>query len=151
MRHVIACLLVLAACGDDGAPAAADAAPRIPCADDPRTDAFALGMIKTGPAGLGVRIDAAEPAPPARFSNAWTVAVLDPAGAPAAGVAIAVQPFMPDHGHGTPVEVVVSELDGGRYRLEPLELWMPGLWEVRLELTGIEPTDRIVFRVCIEE
>jgi hypothetical protein len=40
--------------------------------------------------------------------------------------------FMPAHGHGTTEPVVVDAGDG--YRVEDLNLFMPGHWEITLEV-----------------
>jgi hypothetical protein len=58
---------------------------------------------------------------------------------------------MPDHGHGSPVEEQVEALGGGEYRITPLNLFMAGVWEVTLEMTGADDvTDEVVFTVCVD-
>jgi hypothetical protein len=76
-----------------------------------------------------------EPSPPSLGDNAWTVLVSDRNGQPARDVSIEVRPTMPAHGHGTPVAPrVVSGEARGEYRVFPLHLFMPGLWEIRFEI-----------------
>lgn len=74
---------------------------------------------------------------PAKGTNVWTVQIADAATkVPLDGLAIKVTPRMPDHpNHGT-LDVVVSPLDTGAYHVEPLYLWMAGLWNVKFESSG---------------
>jgi len=59
---------------------------------------------------------------------------------------LVVSAFMPEHGHGAPtVPGVTAEVEG--LVVGPLELWMPGRWEIRFDLDG----DRTVVPVCIAE
>lgn len=59
-------------------------------------------------------------------------------GAPATGLAIAVKPWMPAMGHGSPYDGDALEVSAGAYRIENVSFFMAGLWELRLTL---EPTD----------
>ncbi len=59
-------------------------------------------------------------------------------GAPAAGLALAIQSWMPAMGHGSPYDGTVLESGGGNYRAEEVSLFMAGTWELR---TTIEPGD----------
>jgi hypothetical protein len=60
----------------------------------------------------------------------------------------AAHPFMPAHGHGTSAPVVVA-VDGG-YRVEELNLFMPGRWEVTLDLTVDGFQDTAGFALDVE-
>src|SRR5690606_7101789 len=99
-----------------------------------------------------VSIVDANPAVPIRGDNAWTLGITDEAGAPVTDVSLRIEPRMPDHGHGTPVQAEVTPLGAeGHFLVEPLNLFMAGLWEVRFDLTdaqGVE--ERIVFAVCVD-
>jgi hypothetical protein len=122
------------------------------CASEERDDVYMLGMEKSGTA-LTVRFVDAMPAPPARYDNTWTIEVLDGAsGAPVDDATLEVEPFMPDHNHGTGIAVAVTELDApGQLELDPVNMYMPGLWEVRLHFTLADQTrDDITFSFCID-
>lgn len=122
------------------------------CAAETRDDEYRLGMEKVGTA-LTVRFVDALPAPPDRGDNSWTIEVLDAAtGTPRSDVALVVEPFMVDHNHGTPIECNVTPLDApGQLKLEPINLWMPGLWEVRLHFTLPDDTpEQINFSFCVD-
>ena len=58
--------------------------------------------------------------------------------------------FMPDHGHGTPVSVGVTETKSGEYELAPVNTFMPGLWQIHLELTRDAAPELFEFNVCVE-
>jgi hypothetical protein len=136
------------ACGDSGG-AAPDAA--YSCDIEDRDDTFAVGLEKVAGTGLRVQLLSAVPAPPARGDNTWQFRLLDAAAQPIAGASIEVTPFMPDHRHGSSIVAVVSEqAEVGVYEVTPINLWMPGLWEVTFDVTPAGgTTDEVVFRFCI--
>ncbi|MCG8558134.1 MAG: FixH family protein [Proteobacteria bacterium] len=114
-------------------------------------DTYVVGLEKQGNQ-LTVALVDALPAPPARWKNAWTIEVRDAAGMPVERAAITSTPFMPFHGHGTNKEAVITEMGGGRYQLDPVWLFMPGVWEVTLQITPAgEPADSVKYAFCIGE
>jgi hypothetical protein len=134
------------------------------CGDDPPTgedqgaacqgrgEAYQAGMSKPGVQGIvSVALTEAVPAPPNEGDNAWTVRVVDASGAPIEGAAVSVSTLMPDHGHGSPVQTVVTDEGGGDYRLDPVNLFMPGLWDVTI---AVQPPggeqDSVTFTFCVE-
>jgi hypothetical protein len=144
----LALLLGLASCGEAGEPQAGAAAE---CSGE--FDLFAVGLTKqAAPQRLSVEIAAAEPAPPTvRSDNAWRLRVTDEDGAAVTGAELFATPYMPEHQHGS-AEVIVSELAAGEYELAPIELIMPGVWEIPITVTppaGV--TSEAIFRFCIAE
>jgi hypothetical protein len=138
-------------CGDDGAQPDAG----YNCELETRDDEYTAGMEKTGAGGMTFRLVSSDPAPPSRYDNTWVIEILDDTGAPLDGATVEVTPFMPDHGHGTGIAAVVTEdpdVDG-RYLVEPVNLFMPGLWEITIEATPAGGTaadrDEAVFSFCI--
>jgi YtkA-like len=125
------------------------------CSSDVVTDDFSPGMMKVGDGGYSVSLLESVPAPPAEGDNAWTVRVLDPEGKTRDGLTIDVYPFMPDHGHGTAVQAVVTPTGSdGTYGIAPLDLFMSGVWVVRLKL--IDPAtsaelDVVRYAFCIKK
>lgn len=121
----------------------------VDCDEETRDEEFVAGMSKTGEGGMTFALVAADPAPPARNDNAWTL-MLSQDGTPIAGATIEVTPFMPDHNHGTPtVTQILPGLANGEYGLNPVNMFMPGLWEVTIQATKDDVTDEVVFRFCI--
>lgn len=150
---VMAMAVSLGGCGDDGHSGhGADAAP-VNCEIETRDDDYVAGLAKVGAGGLEFVLVESTPAPPSKGNNAWHLRVADDAGAPLPGLTVQVTPFMPDHGHGTPVAVEVTELaEPGEYQADPVNLWMPGLWEVTIDVEDPAGavTDSVIFRFCIE-
>jgi hypothetical protein len=145
-------VLALAACGggDDSGDGYDDEG-NYDCSMEDRADVFAVGLARPGEKGtVTVTLMASTPAPPSRGDNTWSIGLTDGAGAPITGAAVTVTPFMPDHRHGTGIKAKITEQGAGLYQATPVNLWMPGLWEITVAATpagGAE--DRAVFRFCI--
>jgi hypothetical protein len=132
------------------------------CAADPRSETYVVGFEKMGADGLiDVKLMSASPAPPARGNNTWQILLSSMSngvvGAPMPGMAanIVVTPYMPDHGHGTPIIVGVTDDGSGNYTLDPLNLWMPGMWQNTIQVTmgtGSDAvTDKVVYDFCLPD
>jgi len=139
--------------GGDAAPGAGGLTGDVSCSDDPRVDAYVAGITREGERGtLSFRLDASDPAPPAKGGNALEASVVDAEGNPVAGQ-LGIVLVMPDHGHGTQVEPVVSYDEATeRFTLAPVYLFMAGVWRVTLELRdeSSKIRDRASFYFCIE-
>ena len=152
MRIAFVVVAGLAACGSSGGntPDAAD-----DCTADTRQDVFHVGLDKHGAAGnMDFVLMSSVPAPPARGNNTWVIEINAMAngvvGSPMTGVDMAVTPFMPDHQHGTPIPVTVTAMPtAGQYQLDPVNLWMPGLWQTTIQAQSGSTTDMAVFSFCI--
>jgi len=121
----------------------------VDCATETRADTYVAGLEKQG-SQLIVSL-VSDPAPPTKGDNVWTLTVTDLDGNPMDGLSLDSQPFMPDHGHGTPNQE--SQSDGstvGEYVLSPINLWMPGYWEVTIAITGDSIDDSVMFKPCID-
>jgi hypothetical protein len=111
---------------------------------------FVLGKSKATPYGvLTVAIVAAEPAPPRVGSNAWTVLLSDVSGVAMTGADVTFTGWMPEHGHGLSSVPLARELDGGRYEIRPINLFMPQLWEFGVAVTHEEQRDIVRFSFCV--
>jgi hypothetical protein len=145
--------VLFASCGGgSGTPAAVDSN-LYDCTTETRAPPYSAGERFPSVSGAftGVLVQSV-PAPPARDSNSWTVQIVDGTGAPQDGLAMTATPNMPDHNHPVTVKPLVTPAnDGtGTYKLDPVYLFMPGYWEVKLSVqpaTG--PKDTIVLKVCI--
>lgn len=152
MRSPCSALFALAlpfagACSDD-TPSGDDEEP-VNCATEV-ADQYTVGLEKMGSV-FDVKLVSALPAPPSRGDNEWIVHIETLAGAaPVAGATIEVTPFMPKHQHGTPIDVKIEAQPGaGDYKLSPVNLWMPGVWETTIEMTSTSGTDQVVYKFCI--
>jgi len=128
----------------------------VSCTEDPRLDTYAGELDKPGELGvLSFRFSDLSPTPPAKGSNTFHVQVSDASGAIMQG-ALDVDLRMPDHGHGTSVEPVISfDAAVGQYTVSPLFLFMPGVWRIEFSaFSGTDDTspelDRVVLHFCVE-
>ena len=142
-----------AACGSGTMTPDADEA--LACINSGRGDTYVIGLEHAGKSGqLDFKLMSATPAPPGFNDNTWVVQVNAMAagvvGAPVTGATITVTPFMPDHQHGTPIRALVTEMAGGQYKLSPINLWMPGYWEITLDVQTASAHDTVVYKFCIQ-
>lgn len=146
-------LTLLGACTGGGTEPTVDAVNA--CMNETRADTFVVGIDKKGAAGnLDFQLMSGDPAPPARGDNTWVIQLSSMnagvVGGPIAGADLVVTPFMPDHGHGTPIKVnVTPAATSGQYQLSPINMWMPGYWETTVQATDGATTDSAVFKFCI--
>jgi hypothetical protein len=120
------------------------------CELEDRTDAFAVGLEKQGEYAV-MRLADAMPARPYRGDNVWLFDVTDLDGNPMEDMQLRVTTWMPDHGHGSNVDPVVSFAEDGQLRIDGLNLHMAGYWEITVGITmAEEQADEIVFAVCVE-
>jgi YtkA-like len=146
LRIFLAATLLLGACADD----APEEDPPVNCAKE-TADEFTVGLEKTGIV-LDVKLMSALPAPPIGGNNDWIIQITTVAGAaPVTDATIDVTPFMnrPQQ-HGTPVKVIVTPMPGaGEYKLSPVNLWMPGVWETTIDMSSPAGSDSVVYKFCI--
>jgi hypothetical protein len=104
----------------------------VSCDDDSRVDTYTAHLAKAGAAGLKFEIQSSDPAPPAKGGDTFVVKITDANGQAMTGD-LSADLYMPDHGHGTTVEPVITfDPATSTYTLTPLYLFMPGVWRVRL-------------------
>ena len=123
--------------------------------DSPQTYIAGLQVMGTSQKMSFSLLDAS-PAPPARGNNTWMVQInamtSGTVGAPVTDATITATPFMPDHGHGTPIVVGVTNNGGGQYQLTPVNLWMPGYWVTTLVVTSATAgTDTAQYKFCLPD
>ncbi len=134
MRVALLALVLLPACGgDDSSVDLPDAGYN--CALDDRDEEFLAGMEKTGAMGTTFRLVSSTPAPPEINDNVWQVELEDATGAPLAAATVKVISFMPDHNHISPAIAVITEDPAGTYELDPVNMFMPGVWEITVQAT----------------
>lgn len=105
-----------------------------------RAEALSAGMSVASEQGYGFELSQLDPQIPVQSDsppgNHWTVTVSDPSGAKVTGAALAVNSYMPDHGHSGPAAVGVESIEGsGSYDVTELVFPMPTLFSVSFVLT----------------
>lgn len=122
------------------------------CDQDNRKDVYAPGLSKQA-AAFTVRVLDATPAPPAKGTNAMTIQIVDPSGAPIDNATILVTPYMPDHAHGSALEPVVTPAGSeGKYAVTSLYYPMAGLWRITFSVTlpGASTAQDVAFQFCLD-
>lgn len=121
------------------------------------SDIYVDGLQKVGKDGsFKVDLLSADPTPPSKGQNSWTIRVTDAAGQPVNGATFAWidSPFMPCHNHGSSVQPVATAYgDGtsGTYAIAPLYFIMPGIWTTTFAITPPNgPDDSAVFQFYVE-
>jgi YtkA-like len=139
-----AAFLVLAACTSEP-----DPDEPVDCSKVTNADTFVVGIEKPGQV-FRFRLMAVEPAPPARYENTWTLALVDGAERPITDADIRVTPYMPKHDHVSAIHAVSTQIPGSAwYKVERVNFSMPGVWETTISATAGSETDSAMFRFCI--
>jgi hypothetical protein len=146
--------LALSACSSGSTAATTDAGvdAGLTCQDDPRAMTFATGVsIASSQSKFHLQITAAQPAPPSRDTNVWTVRLTDAAQTPVSGATITAKPWMPDHNHGASVPpTIAAGTASGDYDVQRIDFVMPGLWQVIFTIVVSDgTTDTATFAFCI--
>lgn len=126
MNRFIMPLLLLGALGCSSAPSQPPDASSFP--------AQPLATV-TGNAGKAQIALRSSPQPPAVGNDDVQLEITDPSGSPIDGLTVTVVPFMPAHGHGTS-ETTVTPKGGGKYLVTNVYLYMSGVWQLRITLSG---------------
>jgi hypothetical protein len=109
-------------------------------------DTYEDGIAKQGEV-FEVAIMTADPSPPDRGNNTWTLQVTRD-DAPANDLSVTVTPFMPAHNHGTtPADFTAEAMPDtdGMYTVGPFDLFMPGSWSLLVTVSDGESEDEVEF------
>lgn len=103
----------------------------VECSTKPNVDTYAAGLQKPGVAGqLVFELVSSAPAPPARGNNTFVVKVHSADGTALSGE-LTAKLDMPEHGHPTTIQPTITfDPDQSAYTLEPMYLFMVGLWRI---------------------
>jgi hypothetical protein len=144
-------IAALAACSGDDAHDHADAGVNCALVMEGQ-DTYTPGLAKVGANGYTGALMEATPAPPAKGDNVWRALITDPSQAPVDGLDVEVKTWMPLHNHGSPIRAESTPAGApGEYTLDPVNLFMPGIWEVTLQPTlGDTLLDEMLFTFCID-
>ena len=111
------------------------------------------GLTKEGDNGVvQVKYVSSVPAPPAEDDNSWRVQLLDASGNPLTAATVTkVQPFMPDHGHGTTVIPTIGDMDGeSMVTVDAIDFSNPGVWTLTFTVETAGQVDTATFSACID-
>ena len=141
---------------NDDAAATGTPGEQFQCSSDPRVETYVANLEKKGVLGRAAFvITSADPAPPRRGLNAWTLHVMEN-GAPIAGAELTVSGMMPDHQHGwSTAPTITKGGDGMTFTIEKMNLMMGGVWTVTFEAQtkgsdgSATTVDRATFTFCI--
>ena len=138
----------LAACAEDEDP---EETMKSGCSQDSRVDEFSAGMEKTI-GELSVTLSDFTPTPPERGGNLFDMMIRDAQGEALEGATVTVTAAMPDHGHGSTEDAVVSESgEPGEYHADPVYFQMGGYWSVSVRVEAKDGFDEeVMFGFCIE-
>jgi hypothetical protein len=153
----LAALAAVAGCssssssGGATSPGANDDSGVIGCGGDKRAEAYSAGMGQKGTGGIfRFELANANPAPETTGTEVWTLKVTDAAGAAVTDATFPVmKPWMPEHGHGTSTVTVTNNHDG-TYTLDPMYLYMLGLWEIDITAASSGKSDSTSFYFCLQ-
>lgn len=123
----------------------------IGCGGDKRAETYAAGMGQMGTTGtFHFILMNANPAPETTGTEVWTLKLTDASGAAVTDATFPVmKPWMPEHGHGTATVEITNNKDG-TYTLNPMYLFMLGLWEVDMTASAGGKTDSTSFFFCLQ-
>lgn len=149
--------LALAACSDGGGTSGSGGQTSTTtasiCAADSGAVAYAVGLTESAMDGkVTITFADADPAPPAKGLNKLTIDVTDDMGKPLDGAAITVKSCMPLHGHcATITPAITAGTQPGRYVIDQVELFMPGLWSITFTVTPSSGApDPVTVSFCVE-
>lgn len=145
-RWLTLSVLAAAACSGSDEGDTAEPTMTIDCGSD--YDIYAPGLAASGQS-YTVTFLSADPAPPDRGDNVWSVEVSDASGI-RDDLGLTVEPFMPEHGHGTSPASFTGSSAAGAYDFEPIDLFMPGLWVLTFYVDDGLESDPVEFRFCLE-
>ena len=120
------------------------------CASDGTAQTFTPGMTVVGTNGqIKVSLESISPTPLGKEPSEWKLRVTDASDHPLDGMTVVPKGYMPVHKHGTSITPVVTAMGDGSYDVTSLVLFMPGLWQVTIAVSGPSVADSAVFSFCI--
>jgi hypothetical protein len=113
-------------------------------ADTGAFGATPAAVVTTDAGSYRIAVHSAPDAVPSRGNNSLRFVVTRASdGAPVSGLSLDVVPWMPAMGHGASVKPTVAPgTEAGTYTASNVNLFMPGLWEIRTTIGG-ETSDHV--------
>jgi hypothetical protein len=135
MKSAFSCVLLLGALVAASASGGCSGAG---AGDSGTISAETAAVVTSDAGGFRVTVHSAPDAMPSRGVNMLRLVVTRASdGAPAPGLELDVVPWMPAMGHGASVKPTVQPgPEPGSYDVTNVNLFMPGLWEIRTTIGG---------------
>ena len=105
-------------------------------ANPPVFPADPLSSVVADDGATHLEVRTAPAQPPTRGVVDVEIVVRDPNGAPVDGLSLDVVPWMSAHGHGASASPSVVDEGAGRYWVRDVDLFMPGDWDLRVQISG---------------
>lgn len=136
--------VVDAGSGDDAADASA-------CASYSGTvDSYSANLPKAGTAGqIQFVLMNAQPAPPAKGNNTWTLKLMDASGAPIQSATLSIKTWMPMMRHGSSIAPRQAANTDDTYSISNLYLIMDGIWQVTFTAQSGSMKDTATYTFCV--
>jgi hypothetical protein len=130
--------------GDDAADASA-------CASySGAVDSYSANLPKAGTSGqIQFVLMNAQPAPPAKGNNTWTLKLLDASGAPIPNATLAIKTWMPMMRHGSSIAPRQAANADDTYSISNLYLTMAGIWQVTFTAQSGSMKDTAMYTFCV--
>lgn len=121
----------------------------LPCAAAPTcgADLRAAHKLESAHYRLAYRTQPAKLTVGKHFSIDLVVCTKGDAPAPAG---VAVDAFMPEHGHGMNYQASVKSTGNERYRADGLMFHMPGRWDLNFDVQVVGGTERLTRSIVLE-
>ena len=110
---------------------------------DPPSDVFpsaAYESVTSSSGAYAIEVRTS-PQPPRVGVGSVELRIRDRGGVVVDGLTFVVIPVMPAHAHGASVRPTVSTKGDGTYVLENVSTYMPGQWELRTTIQGVNVSD----------
>lgn len=76
--------------------------------------------------------------------HSWTLHVSTAEGAPVTNAVLTIEGGMPEHNHGLATAPSIAPAGDGEYQLQGLRFHMPGYWELELNITDGNVSDKVI-------
>jgi hypothetical protein len=128
-----------------------DAADASACASySGAVDSYGADLSKAGSAGqIQFVLMNAQPAPPAKGNNTWTLKLLGATGTPIQNVTISIKTWMPMMRHGSSIAPRQAANADDTYSISNLYLTMDGIWQVTFTAQSGSMKDTAMYTFCV--
>ena len=107
-----------------------------------------LMVVKSDHGALSFEVRTSPVQPPTRGLITVEILATDANDEPVDGLDLAVQPWMPQMGHGASTKPSIDAKGEGRYVISHVACFMPGRWELRMSIAGaVKDSATVAFQI----